>query len=366
MIVSTVGQGEAIQRAFQRELFYAKGCWWLFYQEVGGTVVKVHSCDGGVTWSAPKGALDPDPLHTFSLYFDGEYLHIISAYDSPLHYQRGKPNSDGTITWSSLQTIPSIDHAWMPAITVDSNGYPWVGYEHIPSAGIDEAVVIKSSKNDGTWQTESGFPVTLSTESVHQKCVPLALTSGKVLVIYTKEYGIIRAKLYDGGWGSEEAVSSSTVDIDEEMFSVVAYDDIVHLAFAIPYGALRKILYVKRDGSWSSEELIKGGDDSDSAIPNIAVDSKGNIYVASLWSDGLRIFKRRGTGEWSDDLIVLEKDSSGGHGTHNSVALSRIEYSSPRQIGIMLAEGTSSPYTIKFMPLTLLSSALKTTPNSGL
>jgi hypothetical protein len=185
------------------------------------------------------------------------------------------------------------------------------------------------------------------------------LSGGKVLAFYSAEYATIRAKLYDGGWGSEETISPTTIDKDDEMFSVsVDDDDVVHVAFAFRYngGALRKILYVQRSvaGVWSAEETVKAGDDSGSASPNISLDSRGFPYVASLWSDGLRIFKRRAANEWVEALIQLEKPSTG---TLQPAHMTMKEWN--KRIGIMFAEGTAAPYTIKFMPLTLLPSSLK-------
>jgi len=123
--------------------------------------------------------------HKFSIWFNGTFVSyaLSSGYSySPLIYRRGLPNSDGNISWSTFyEQIVDIseDPIYHPFISVDSRGYPFVGYLKGSSATLT-----KSSLNNGKWGTQSTFPKQLTSLSGNYTVIPIPLTSQKVEVFY--------------------------------------------------------------------------------------------------------------------------------------------------------------------------------------
>jgi len=162
-----------------------------------------------------------------AVWFDGTYLHYVcgGAY---LYYRRGTPNGDGTITWSAAEQEVSTTYGeiWWPTISVDSNGYVWIGYADGYSTPYP--FVIKSGNNDGTWgTTPSGFPYQLSSTPM-EVVVPIPLTGGKMFVLYHSNGDPVYGKRWTGSaWGSERGTTSSA----DQFYSAVAEGDDVHLVF---------------------------------------------------------------------------------------------------------------------------------------
>jgi hypothetical protein len=236
----------------------------------------------GLTWTSPTTIRAASTGDTFSVWFDGIYFHYAYANLSSIYYRRGTPNSDGTITWSAPeQTVSTVgDKAVYPMISVDSNGYVWIGYRDTKSNRY-YPYVIRSGNNNGTWgTTPSGFPYQLSTTSIGLwKVSIIPLTSGKMLAIYTYNGATVKAKRWDGSaWGSEVATTSAICDA--AYHSAVAQGNDVHLVFLKSSGY--DILYTKytySSNSFGTEITLQAGATSDSA-PVISIDtSTNNLYV---------------------------------------------------------------------------------------
>jgi len=262
----------AIDYVFQRKMFYAEGRYWIFYGD-GDNIVYRSSIDG-ITWS------DATILKSgygygnqISVWFDGTYVHYAFATgepNTPLYYRRGDPNPDGTISWNSEQiAVPATeDRYYFPCISVDSNGYPWIGYQlYDVSASSQIPYVTKSSRNDGVWSTASGFPYALGTGKF---VAPIPLTSGKMLVIYT---GVttLHSRYWSGSWGTERSITCTI----SEHWSAVAEGDNVHIAYWD--NGPKNIYYAEysyASDSWSTPLLLQegGGTISEPAVskdPNI-------------------------------------------------------------------------------------------------
>lgn len=123
--------------------------------------------------------------YKFSIWFDGTFVSyaLSSGYSySPLIYRRGLPNSDGNISWSTFyEQIVDVSEGpiYHPFISVDSQGYPFIGYLKGSSA-----MLTKSSLNNGEWSTQSTFPKQLTSFSGNYTVIPIPLASQKVEVFY--------------------------------------------------------------------------------------------------------------------------------------------------------------------------------------
>jgi len=249
---------DTVMCSYQRKIFYANELFWVFYHD-GTNIVYKTSADG-TTWSSATTVKAVSYAHNFSIWFDGTYLHYAHADNSSISYRRGTPNSDGSITWSANeQTVSTTyNYADFPFVSVDTNGYVWIGYKDYDGADW-YPYVIKSGNNDGTWgTTPSGFPHQLSTTSVSSwRVSPIPLTNGKMLVIYSQDYTVvIRVKAWDGSsWGTETATTSGPWEA--EYYSAVAQGDDVHITFVKDNGVdMIHTKYTYTTNSFGAETTI--------------------------------------------------------------------------------------------------------------
>ncbi|MEM3403767.1 MAG: hypothetical protein QXJ17_04465 [Nitrososphaeria archaeon] len=190
----------------RRNVFYAQGRTWMVYSNSSSSICYTSSVDG-VSWANPA-SLGVTPNYPPVCFFDGTYVHIAFQKGSSLYlcYVRGTPNSDGTITFGTVQDAIATASNYIPtSVTVDSNGYPWIGYRYSTDASNWYPYVIKNSRNDGTWATASGFPYQLSTYADAMWVVEVApLTSGKMVAFYTSSSRYVYAKSWTGSaWNSQ-------------------------------------------------------------------------------------------------------------------------------------------------------------------
>ena len=150
---------------YQRKSLYAAGLFWIFYEVRYGNIYYRTSSDG-ITWSARTfvTSVVGGNAWDFDLWFDGTYLHYVAKAEAyKTVYRRGTPISDGSITWSAAeQVVTSTKCCDYPTVTVDALGYPFIGYRDDDDL---YPYVTKSSKNDGTWVTASGYPFKLISDA---------------------------------------------------------------------------------------------------------------------------------------------------------------------------------------------------------
>jgi hypothetical protein len=357
-VVGTSTLNVATYYPFQRKSFYANGRFWVFWSD-GTNMVYATSTDGS-TWTSPTTVRACSNGNYFSVWFDGTYLHYAYAYSSSIFYRRGTPNSDGTITWSAAEQTVSTTYnsASYPMISVDTNGYVWIGYRD----GSYYPYVIKSGNNDGTWgTTPSGFPYQLSTTSdSYWRVSVIPLTSGKMLAVYA--YSVtVKARKWDGSaWGTEVATTSAIYY--GHYYSAVAQGDDVHLVFLKSTGY--DILYVKytyATNSFGTETTLQAGATSISA-PVLSIDpSTNDLYVFAAT-------KTTGTPSgWTANHIYYIKytASSGTWGSwtdwidestevlYDSDRLTCFYQAYGSKIGLEYMTKTASPYNVKFAYLSL-------------
>jgi hypothetical protein len=349
-IVGTSTTNTATSYPFQRKCFYANGRFWVFYSD--GTNMVYRTSTDGSTWTAATTVRTAAYGYTFSIWFDGTYLHYAYAYGSPIYYRRGTPNSDGTITWSAAeQTVATaFNTANYPMVSVDSNGYVWIGYNDNDGTS-NYPCVIKSGNNDGTWgTTPSGFPSAISygLSLYDWRVSVIPLTSGKMLAVYAYNGGAVKAKKWDGSaWGAEVATTSAIYV--SYYYSAVAQGDDVHLVFLKNTGY--DILYTKYSyatNSFSAETTLQAGATSTSA-PVISINpSTNDLYV--FWAGyptANHIYYKKytnSTGQWGTAVDwIAETETLTGN---NRLTCFYQAYSN--KLGLVYMTLTASPYNVKF------------------
>jgi hypothetical protein len=339
-------------------------------------MVYATSTDGS-TWTSPATVRAATDGYMFSVWFDGTYLHYAYASSTSIYYRRGTPNTDGTITWSATEQTVSTTYnsANYPMISVDSNGYVWVGYRDYTGT-FYYPYVIKSGKNDGTWgTTPTGFPYRLSISgSSDWRASIVPLTSGKMLAVYACTVKTVKANKWDGSaWGTEVATTSSIYN--GSYHSAVAQGDDAHLVFLKSTGY--DILYVKytySSNSFGTETTLKAGATSTST-PVISIDpSTNDLYVfaatkttgtPSGWTaDHIYYIKytaSSGTwGSWTDWIDETTEVLTGAD------MLTCFYKAYDSKIGLEYMTKTASPYNIRYAFLSLVIPVVPKVVGDGL
>jgi len=322
-LISTVaeaGSDVGIRLPSQHGAFYAEGRYWIFYLDTNDDLSYKTSTDGSSWSSATKIADLPYTAGAFfDVVYDGAYVHYVRNldYDSGEHlgiaYRRGAPQSDGSVTWSTVEQTALVDTegAFDIQLAIDSNGYAWVGY------GNDNIhpTVIKSSTNDGTWSTAAGFPYTFF-ETTYWLVIPIAQTSGKVYCIVYRTLtseDTIRGYQWDGSsWESQQVATSSllsnpTGDGYYGMLSAVAINDDIHLVFM---DSGEDIMYAARiAGSWGAEATVEDTIVADYSSPVLTKRISGDLICCWLHSDDKSYYKNYSEGSWDASATELTDES---------------------------------------------------------
>jgi len=356
-IVNTSTTYQAVSYSYQHKTLEAAGLRWVFYSD-GNNIVYRTSSDG-VNWSSSSVVRAGGYGYYFDVVYDGAYLHYAygSSSVSSIYYRRGTPLENGSITWSATGQALT-ETGLYPSIAVDTCGYPWIGYRY-SSAGSYWAYVTKSSDNDGTWTTASGFPYQLSTvassDSTWKSCI-VQLTENKMYAAYARNAFAGYGKLWDGdSWGGEENVMS---DMEYCMsYSVVAQGDDVFVVFNHDTQA-NGIRFNKRTYGvgWGTENTIQANTLADTS-PALTVDSStGNLYC--FWYDSPtenRIYYKKYTAStttWDTDPTEFYNETDGFYGTLGYLFSTYYKVQNSR-VGIVWTSKTSSPYNVKYDNLSI-------------
>lgn len=350
--------GWAINYPKQRKVFFMAGRLWVFYSDGRDAVFR--SSTDGIHWNAPtvfgKGG---HYGHRFGCWFDGTYLHYAlctAALGADVFYRRGMPATDGTITWTAGEQIayntPPDKNVMYPKIMVDSKGYPWISFMELvyqePNAPPYDALVLKSSTNDGTWKTEYSFPFPL----VKQKMVPgypdpvgVALTNGKTLWFYNIHLNgndIYASRIWNGHtWEVEEVVVNPGSPYS--FFNVVADGDDVHVV----HGA-GTIQYQKRTWGtgWGEAFRISNSASGHTSITYISPD---NVIVTWLdLSNNEVCYREMSKGTWLPPVAWIDEstDALAGAGINLNTL---VEASEPFKNIAVYTTGAASPFNIKYV-----------------
>jgi hypothetical protein len=236
-------------------------------------------------------------------------------------------------------------------ISVDSNGYPWIGYIEIADVPTDTRYpfVIKNAWNNGSWLTATGFPHQLSTSAnLYWTVSPIPLTNGKMAVFYVYMVAKIKVKAWNGSaWGTETETASYSLNC--WFYSTVAQGDDVHLLF---YRYETPNIYTKYSyatNTFSSETALSYPT-WDYIMAEISINpSTNDLYVFS----GKYVIKyTASSGAWGSWILwVPETEAFTNYDRFTCFYKAYGGY-----IGFVYMIKQASPYYIKFSYLTFPSS----------
>jgi len=357
--VGTSTTNTAVYPPFLRKGFYANGRYWIFYSD-GSNIVYRTSIDG-VSWTNTLTIVAGTLGRFISVCFDGVYMHYAYASttcESYGYYRKGTPNSDGTITWVTSSQI-AIENAtdtsiYFPYIAVDSAGYPFIGYK-TEKTGYHYPYVTKSSLNNGSWATASGFPLKLNTSFAYWGVVVVPLLSSKMYVAYghTEDaFGgsSLWGRLYNGtGFESVESPIGSlqlTTPYDMPLFSVVAINNDVYVAFAEKTSY--DIHFVKRTygTGWGSIENIQLSTTQTSAPVLTIVGTDILCFWMGSPTPNHIYYKSRINGVWDTNPTDYQNEAS--ETLFNNRAITSFYQDYDRHVGLLYLTKPSSPYNVKF------------------
>ena len=355
---SPAAHGWAVNYPKQRKVFVMAGRLWVFYSD-GSDGVFRSSADGAV-WS------DPTPFgagghfgHRFGCWFDGVHLHYAlctAALGADVMYRRGTPIPDGSITWDGpAQTAydtPDDKNVMYPKVIVDSHGSPWISFMElvyqVPNAPPYDAVVLKSSRNDGRWEDAAGFPFRL----VERKAVAgypdpmgVPLTEGKTWWFYNNRMDgddVYAERVWNGDAWQPEAIVVRPAS-EYAFFNAVAGGDDVHLV----HGA-GTIVYQKRTwhAGWSAPSVVSGSASGHTSITRVAQD-----HVIITWLDmdqGRVCYRERAGGVWRAEIPWISGVDLAGAGINlNTLA----EAAPPFRHAAIYTTGQNPPFPVEAMVL---------------
>ena len=273
-IDADIGSIQGFDFTHQVHSFYAAGRYWVFYQDTTPKNLAYRSSTDALTWNAETTIGTADPTGSSSVWFDGTYGHYIryDTADDDIKYRRFIPNADGSVTYSAAEqtALNGAVNYYEMTVAVDTDGSPWVAY-----SSATKIIVTKSSTTDGTWATEAGFP------SIRGDGVGtiIALTGGKVLLVYGVAGQTMRSQAWDGAfWSVEKATTTLMIDTTSNYWSVVAQDDDAHLTLLerntndVEYER-----YLYSSNSWGNKTTLGAG--TTTSAPVICLTNLNDLYV---------------------------------------------------------------------------------------
>jgi len=306
---------------FQRSSFNAWGRSWVFvcihrvsdiltYSSSTDDIIWVNSYDD---FGLPPLITTMADSHNFDVHYDGTYVHLaivvaVGENAENILYRRGVPFANGTITWGNEYTAyeESVTY-WdsvYPKIGADDASHPWIGwtrrYSYFPNWNFSH-FVIKSSTNNGIWNTASGFPYQLTNyisgqaEDPPAVCsIPLGLGIGGATENYDTYviYGdlntsLLKGRLWNGAWGNEETITTTLSGYSHTGVSAIGgysavwvawQNDTADLLFR-EWNYITKWGEVELFGNATSEEVYIGG--AITSHPVIGID--GNLTIHAFW-----------------------------------------------------------------------------------
>lgn len=306
-IASTIREsasGFEVQYPFQRKGFFTSPLLLQFY--VLSNLIQYSFTSDLTTWSI--GGWNRSCIYSrdFSVVYDGVRLHYCYAPETnstALFYRRGVPLPDGSIDWEGIgeQTanpaVVNTRHLY-PAIAVDSDGYPWIGYHYCGVGQYPNGTpyVTRSNRNDGVWQTDAaaGFPYQLHTTVTNWAVAPVALTGGKVYVLYDRFAAELLGILYDAGWGGQAQAHAAHHWVYG--WSCQGYGDDV---LVLLQSGVNSLFRRRTSGAWQGAETVLPGLASSTTVPNISLEpASGNVWAIQGRPDKKFWNQKRTAGGW--------------------------------------------------------------------
>jgi len=366
---STVGTstiGTATQFPHQRKTFFANTRFWCFYSD--GTNMTYQTSTDGSTWSGETDIRACTDGYMFSIWFDGTYLHYVYTSHTgatAIYYRRGTPNSDGTITWSDSEQTAVAGTGGVTLqnvhIGVDSGGYPWIGYLRYTGGTDDYPYITKSSMNNGTWSTQSGFPYNLeATDSTAWYVSSVPLTNQRLVAVFAYVGGVVRVKGWNGSAWNTTVTTTSGINLGY-MHSAVNEGDDAHIVFAKTTYVLLHVKYTYSTNSLGSETTIQSAT-TDKTSPVLSINTANNDLYC-FWATKTtgspsgatanHVYYQKSTdggANWGSMVDWIDETTDVLTGSDRLTCFNQV-YSS--KIGLIYMTKTASPYNVRFAFLTL-------------
>jgi hypothetical protein len=349
---SSALDGWAVNYPKQRKVLFMAGRLWVFYADGSDTLAR--STADGSSFSEPQLVREGMVFgHRCGFAFDGAFVHYAcceALAGSDVLYRRGEPHEDGTITWDAEQVafeVPPLQSVLYPKVLVDAESKPWVafmlfegGFETAPQS----AIVTRSIRADGVWETAPEFPFVLVSDSTetYPDPVGVALSRGGTYWVYDLD----GEQTYRGrpwtpaaGWGTEEQVS--TTRHSYALFDAAAEGDSVHVAY---YGDGVRHRARGTDGRWGPETEIGAG----SGHVSIAALGGDRAMITWLDLDGERVLQREvGAGGSGSPLLVMDAGDEGLAGARLGINLNGLAApAGPFLSAITTTVGQAAPYRV--------------------
>lgn len=351
--------GGITSRSYQHKTFYANTLFWAFYYD--GTNIVYSTSSNGSIWSYPTAVRSVGNGEAFSIYFDGTYISyaVTPTYGTSdtIYYRCGTPNNNGVIIWlAPEQIVGSASYTLAVSIGVDSSGFPYIAYR---AQSPRYCFVTKSSTNNGTWTTTSGYPLKLNNASGYWTPIVIPLTNNKMYIVYNNGSGIF-GKLYNGvSWGTQETITlDSTSDVWP--ISAVAEGDNVHLVYL--QQTTFNIKYIKRtysSSSWGNNTIVQYST-TDLSCPVLTINSS-TLFVFWAGSPNANhiYFKECVAGMWDTNPTDWLDESS--ETLIRNDCLTGFYQAYGNRIGLLYATEASNPHNVKFAYISTLGKRFSST-----
>jgi len=329
--------------SYHQKNFNFLGRYWAFYS-YDDDYYYASYVSGDTDWTTT--AYYEEPITTFAysdfeVFWMAEISSVTYVYrlycteewvGADLYLQRGTAYSNGTIIWGSLALIYDTSYVGKEQLTedavcVDENGYPYVIYNlgvvATGSGGLDAnwtKFVSKSSTNDGTWSTASGYPKNLTIS------VPKPM-GGSLFYLGSNNYYVISSKgtydnpLFGFYWNSTTSSFSDNTTISNPLDDIYSFNACMDENYTIHVvwnnnSNSNWFEYRKRfiNGTWSSIEPVYNCGIDQSLKPRIyAYGSIKEIYFGGTATPNTGLFKiPYSNGEWREPLLINEDPIYGG------------------------------------------------------
>ena len=350
----------------QQKVFYAQNRHWVFYGNDTSDKIEYRTSINGLIFTSAITVYDP-LAETFGTWNNNTHVAVVvdtgnySSSDSYIPYRLGALQTDGTITWvtGSWQTALDITGANFirPNVYVAADGTPWVTASN-GTYTTGTSHVTRSSETNGTWVTDSGFPVDTNLTITHHsfRGALFELSSvGMYLIAY--DYGDrVEGRLYNyttDGWESIEQ-ESTTWDVRRVDYAIDS-SNVIHILGGEIDGS--PVAYFNRTASGFSSRMTVGAYDTSSPVyrGETVVTHGADVYLFWRNTTTTIIQKNKTAGSWNTKFVWKTTSASGTDNGINGFCSTV-----GNLVGFAWETGTSNPRTLKYDFFTLASTGLTT------
>lgn len=307
--------------SFQRRNFYANSYFWQFYVDEWDYDFCYESSADGETWGnkvAIYGGGDPYTESMRSteagVYLETDTLvHMVYAnYNSErpggsrhtIFYRTGTLGEGSISLGTQYVVCDNIDGFNAPTVTVDSNGYPWVGY-NIKNTGY---FVKKATATSGaTWGSQTQLFTPDACSFMYHSGVIIPLDAGKMYVVWEDNHpgeasdDGAHGRLYTGSTWEASRLIWRRSDLRNTHHNKMRYSVVVKSNHDIIY--FRDARYtqtngdVNNNGTWVYEYDYSG--DSWSRIKQVSTEgTAGFVTINKATEDMWFFYTHTNAGDW--------------------------------------------------------------------